>query len=252
MFVPIAIFICILAIWRLSHNGSALPKPSPPNSPSEVDPEQNADSFSEQRQQMVLKQIKPRGISSQVVLTAMSKVPRHYFVPAYLAHLAYTDSPLPIDYGQTISQPYIVAYMTEMADIKPEDKVLEIGTGSGYQSAVLGELAQEVYTIEIIPELAQRADQTLRQLEYNNVHRRIGNGYQGWPEQAPYQSILVTAAPEQIPSALIDQLALNGKMVIPVGKHRLQIVIITKTDDGITEEKTIPVRFVPMVTNTYR
>ena len=201
------------------------------------------------QKKMVSEQIEKRGITNQKVLAAMSKVPRHCFVPPYLAHLAYTDSPLPIDHGQTISQPYIVAYMVDMAEIGAEDKVLEIGTGSGYQAAVLAELAQQVYTIEIIPELAQKARKAIRKLDYHNIHIKIGDGYEGWPEHSPYQSIVVAAAPEKIPVALVDQLAINGKMVIPVGKHYQDIIIITKTNDGITEQKTIPVRFVPMITN---
>ena len=245
----ISFVICILTLLLLSQSGCALRQQSHYNSLSEVHSEQTSNSFSEQRQQMVSEQIKQRGITNQSVLEAMSKVPRHYFVPPHLVHLAYFDSPLSINYGQTISQPYIVAYMTAIADIQPEDKVLEIGTGSGYQAAVLGELAQDVYTIEIIPELAQKARQTLRKLGYDNIHLKIGDGYKGWSEHAPYQRILVTAAPEDIPPVLIDQLALNGKMVIPVGKYYQDIVIITKTNDGITKQKTIPVRFVPMVTN---
>lgn len=245
----ISILICIFTFLLLFSSGCAGPKQSPPSLLSEVQLEQNSNAFSQQRQQMVEEQIKQRGITSQRVLAAMSKVPRHYFVPAHLRHLAYIDSPLSINYGQTISQPYIVAYMTELAEIQPEDKVLEIGTGSGYQAAILAELAQEVYTIEIIPELGQKAGKTLRQLNYDNVHLRIGDGYQGWAEHAPYQSILVTAAPEEIPPALIDQLALNGKMIVPVGKYFQQIVIVTKNNDGLTKQKTIPVRFVPMIKN---
>jgi protein-L-isoaspartate(D-aspartate) O-methyltransferase len=199
---------------------------------------------------MLSEQIQRRGIENKAVLEAMSKVPRHRFVDPSLAHLAYVDSPLPIGYQQTISQPYIVAYMTEMADIAPAEKVLEIGTGSGYQAAILGELAQEVYTIEIIPELAQKARQILKELGYDNVHVKIGDGYQGWPEYAPYNAIVVTAAPEQVPPALVEQLALNGRMVIPVGKYYQEIVIITKTSDGVSKQKTIPVRFVPMTTDS--
>lgn len=240
MFIPIP--ICIIALWS---------RYFPSNSPSEVHLDDETDSFSEPRQQMVQRQIKQRGITSEKVLEAITKVPRHLFVPSHLAHLAYTDSPLPINYGQTISQPYIVAYMSEILDIKPKDKVLEIGTGSGYQTAILAELAQEVYSIEIIPELAQKAHQTLRQLNYDNVHLRIGDGYEGWAEHAPYQGILVAAAPEQIPSTLINQLALNGKMVIPVGKYYQQIVIVSKTNDGLTQQKTIPVRFVPMISHLF-
>ena len=198
---------------------------------------------------MVSEQIQRRGITNPQVLEALTKVPRHQFVLPDFEYFAYNDSPLSIDYGQTISQPYIVGYMTEMAEIKPKDKVLEIGTGSGYQTAILAELAQEVYSVEVIPALAKRAHQILKKLGYDNIHLRIGDGYKGWPEHAPYQSILVTAAPEKIPPALIDQLDLNGKMIIPVGTYIQKIAIITKTKDGITIKDTIPVRFVPMVAN---
>jgi protein-L-isoaspartate(D-aspartate) O-methyltransferase len=248
MFIPI--LICILILGLFSQSGCAFPKNSQQVSLSETQLSRTANAFSEQRQQMLSQQIKARGIKNKAVIEAISKVPRHLFVAPSLVNWAYADSPLPIDYGQTISQPYIVAYMTEMAEIGPKDKVLEIGTGSGYQAAVLSELAQEVYSIEIIPELGQKAAQTLKKLGYNHVHIRIGDGYEGWPEHAPYDSILVTAAPEQIPPALVDQLALNGKMVIPVGKYFQEIVILTKTIDGLEEERTIPVRFVPMTTNS--
>lgn len=198
-----------------------------------------------QRWQMV-KQLQARGIQDRAVLKAMAKVPRHRFVSGSQAPLAYEDYPLAISYGQTISQPYIVAYMTQAAEISSSEKVLEIGTGSGYQAAVLGELAKAVYTIEIIPELAESARQTLSELGYRNVHVKTGNGYQGWAEYAPYQRILVTAAPDHIPEALLNQLALNGKMVIPVGARNQEMVVITKTPDGWIEQRTIPVRFVPM------
>jgi protein-L-isoaspartate(D-aspartate) O-methyltransferase len=245
----ISLLILIFSLLLIFLSSYALPQQFFNNSISEIQLQQNQNSFWEKRQQMVSEQIKQRGVTTPRVLEAMSKVPRHYFVPPHLTHLAYIDSPLPINYGQTISQPYIVAYMTDIADIRPKDKVLEIGTGSGYQAAILGELAQEVYTIEIIPELGKKADRTLKKLGYDNIHIRIGDGYKGWPEEAPYQRILVTAAPEYIPPLLIEQLALNGKMVIPVGKYFQQIVIITKTSDGITQQKKIPVRFVPMITN---
>jgi protein-L-isoaspartate(D-aspartate) O-methyltransferase len=248
MFIPI--LICILTLSLLFASSCVLPNYSQDYSSDEVPQELSPDSFWQQRQQMVLAQIKQRGISTPAVLAAMSTVPRHYFVSSELAPFAYSDSALPIDYGQTISQPYIVAYMTEIAEIQPTDKVLEIGTGSGYQAAILGELAQQVYTIEIIPELAQKARHILKKLGYENILVKIGDGYQGWSKYAPYDAILVTAAPEKIPPALVEQLALNGKMIIPVGKYYQEIVIITKTNDGITKQKTIPVRFVPMTTNS--
>lgn len=204
------------------------------------------DEFENQRLQMVEQQIKARGIKDEAVLKAMSKVPRHRFVTDSSEHLAYKDYPLPIGYDQTISQPYIVAYMTEAAEISSNEKVLEIGTGSGYQAAILGEVAKEVYTIEIIPELAARARQTLNKLGYKNVHVKTGNGYQGWAKYAPYDTIIVTAAPDHIPEALVKQLALNGRMVIPVGTSLQEIVVLTKTRNGLSEKRTIPVRFVPM------
>jgi protein-L-isoaspartate(D-aspartate) O-methyltransferase len=190
--------------------------------------------------------IRARGVRDKAVLAAMSKVPRHRFVLASEAHLAYGDHPLPIGHGQTISQPFIVAYMTEAAEVSGQEKVLEIGTGSGYQAAILGELAKEVYTIEIIPELARRARQTLGELGYKNIQVKTGNGYLGWPEHAPFDAIIVTAAPDEVPPALVEQLALNGKMVIPVGTLYQEMVIITKTEKGLIEKRTIPVRFVPM------
>ncbi len=195
---------------------------------------------------MVDRQIQARGIKAPAVLEAMRRVPRHRFVPALAINLAYEDHPLRIGSEQTISQPYIVAYMTEAADISPSDKVLEIGTGSGYQAAVLGEIAREVYTIEIIPELAERARSTLADLGYRNVHTKEGNGYLGWPEHAPFDAIVVTAAPDEVPQALVDQLAPGGIMVVPVGAVSQDMMIIERTQRGVIERRTIPVRFVPM------
>ncbi|WP_300633771.1 protein-L-isoaspartate(D-aspartate) O-methyltransferase [Mastigocoleus sp. MO_188.B34] len=204
------------------------------------------DKFDWKRRQMVKYQLRNRGIKDKRVLAAISKVPRHEFVDSSLRDLAYSDSPLPIGHNQTISQPYIVAYMTEAGEISPSDKVLEIGTGSGYQAAVLGEIAKEVYSIEIIPQLAIKARRTLSRLGYQNIQVKTGDGYQGWVENAPYDAIIVTAAPESIPKPLIEQLAINGKMVIPVGKSNQEIFVLTKTQNGTLSEKTIPVRFVPM------
>jgi len=204
------------------------------------------DEHKKERREMVEQQIRARGIEDESVLNAMMKVPRHKFVPETLAKQAYIDSPLPIGLNQTISQPFIVAYMTEAADISKKDKVLEIGTGSGYQAAILGELAKEVYTIEIIPELAERSTQVLQQLGYKNVFVKTGNGYLGIPEQAPFDAIVVTAAPDEIPQALVDQLAVDGKMVIPVGNTNQEMVVIKKTKKGVTEKRTMQVRFVPM------
>lgn len=199
------------------------------------------------RIEMVREQIQARGVRDPRVLEAMRTVPRHRFVPPELVDRAYDDSPLPIGHGQTISQPYIVAYMTELLDVAPVHRVLEIGTGSGYQAAVLGKLAREVYTIEIVPELARRSAATLEALGYTNVHVREGDGYAGWPELAPFDRILVTAAPEQIPQPLVDQLAVGGRLVIPVGPQgRTQwMTVVDKTPGGLVERRTIPVRFVP-------
>jgi protein-L-isoaspartate(D-aspartate) O-methyltransferase len=202
--------------------------------------------FEWQRRQMVEYQLRDRGIKNERVLAAMSQVPRHQFVDPSLRDLAYSDRPLPIGHNQTISQPYIVAYMTETAEISSSDKVLEIGTGCGYQAAILSKIAKKVYTIEIIPQLATRARRTLTKLGYQNVEVKTGDGYQGWAENAPYDAIIVTAAPERVPQPLIDQLAINGKMVIPIGTRYQEIVVLTKTQDGVVKETTIPVRFVPM------
>ena len=203
--------------------------------------------FELERRQMVKYQLRDRGIQNERVLAAMSKVPRHQFVDSSWRDLAYSDRPLPIGHQQTISQPYIVAYMTEAAEISPDAKVLEIGTGCGYQAAILGEIAQQVYSIEIIPLLATRTRRTLSQLGYKNIEVKTGDGYQGWAEHAPYDAIIVTAAPKHIPQPLIDQLAINGKMLIPVGTWHQEIFVLTKTQNGMVEERTLPVRFVPMI-----
>jgi protein-L-isoaspartate(D-aspartate) O-methyltransferase len=211
--------------------------------PGEAGSEQ---SFERPRQRMIDEQLKRRGINDENVLRAMGTVERHRFVPEGERANAYNDTPLPIGRQQTISQPYIVGYMTQAAEVGPDDRVLEIGTGSGYQAAVLGEIAREVYSIEIIPELGERARGVLDELGYENVHTRIGDGYQGWPEHAPYDAIVVTAAPPEIPQALVDQLAVGGRMVVPVGRGFQQMVIITRTPTGLVQRRTIDVRFVPM------
>ncbi|HET9192675.1 MAG TPA: protein-L-isoaspartate(D-aspartate) O-methyltransferase [Vicinamibacterales bacterium] len=199
------------------------------------------------RRQMVNEQIAARDVKDPRVLDAMRKVPRHRFVPPALISRAYDDSPLPIGYSQTISQPFIVAHMTEALDIQSSHKVLEIGTGSGYQAAVLGELARTVYTIEIVPELARSAAATLKALGYSNVHVRAGDGYAGWPEHAPFDRIMLTAAPEEIPKPLIDQLAPRGRLLAPVGEQGAVqwLTIVDKTPQGVTQRRTLPVRFVP-------
>jgi protein-L-isoaspartate(D-aspartate) O-methyltransferase len=205
------------------------------------------DNDAERRARMVETQIVARGVRDPRVLAAMREIPRHRFVPAADTAHAYEDHPLPIGGNQTISQPYIVALMTELADLTPNEKVLEIGTGSGYQSAVLSRLAGEVYSVEIVPELARASDERLRQLGYKNVTVREGDGYRGWPEHAPFDAILVTAAPDRIPQPLLDQLAPGGRMVIPVGSFFQELKVLSKDKNGkITEKDILPVRFVPM------
>jgi len=188
-----------------------------------------------------------RGITNARVLTAMGKVPRHEFVPGRLRSEAYQDWPLPIGHGQTISQPYIVAFMTEQLEPRPNDRVLEIGTGSGYQAAVLAELVAQVYTIEIIDDLAKRAAADLKRLAYTNVQVRAGDGYKGWPEAAPFDAIIVTCAPERVPQPLIEQLKDGGRMIIPVGPAWDQELVRLRKRGGKLERQTVlPVRFVPM------
>jgi protein-L-isoaspartate(D-aspartate) O-methyltransferase len=205
------------------------------------------DEFGERRLAMVEQQIRQRGVGDARVLGAMRAVPRDRFVPPDLASQAYDDRPLPIGFGQTISQPYIVAYMSEVLNVQPGHRVLEIGTGSGYQAAVLSRLAREVYTIEIVPELARSAAALLKDLGYQNVRVRAGDGYAGWPEEAPFDRIMVTAAPDEIPLPLVDQLAPNGRLVIPVGPQRETqwMTVVDKTAAGLAERRTIPVQFVP-------
>lgn len=199
------------------------------------------------RNDMVKYQIEARGIKDKKVLDALRKIPRHKFVPKQYASEAYNDHPVPIGYGQTISQPYIVALMTELADVKPGEKALEIGTGSGYQAAVLAEITDSVYTIEIITELAQSSNETLNQLGYKNIEVKNADGYFGWKDYAPFDAIVVTAAAEHIPPPLIEQLNEGGKMIIPVG-HAFQVqnlMLIEKKDGKIKSRSIIPVRFVP-------
>jgi protein-L-isoaspartate(D-aspartate) O-methyltransferase len=207
------------------------------------------DALARARQRMVTEQLSGpgRGITNAQVLRALGKVPRHEFVPERLRSLAYQDCPLPIGCEQTISQPYIVAFMTEQLDPKPTDRVLEIGTGSGYQAAVLAELVAKVYTIEIIEELAGRAAKDLKRLGYTNVQVRAGDGYKGWPEAAPFDAVIVTCAPERVPQPLIEQLKEGGRMIIPVGPSwNQELELLSKNGAKLERRAVLPVRFVPM------
>ena len=207
------------------------------------------DSYTLARQRMVAEQLIPpgRGITNASVLAVMGRIPRHEFVPERLRADAYADQPLPIGHGQTISQPYVVAFMTEQLEPKPADRVLEIGTGSGYQSAVLAQLVAEVYTVEIVQDLAQRAAADLHRLGYTNVHVRAGDGYQGWAEAAPFDSIIVTCAPRQVPQPLVDQLKDGGRIIVPVGQaYSQELVLLRKRGGKLEEHAVLPVSFVPM------
>ncbi|MFB3776916.1 MAG: protein-L-isoaspartate(D-aspartate) O-methyltransferase [Bryobacteraceae bacterium] len=209
-----------------------------------------ADPYTSQRERMVSEQIEARGVRNPAVLKVMRATPRHLFVPEALRSQAYVDSPLPIGLGQTISQPYIVAVMTELLRPDKSSKALEIGTGSGYQAAVLAPLVRQLYTIEIVPELAKRSAELLKQLGYTNITVRQGDGYLGWPEEAPFDRIILTAAPGEIPKALVAQLKPGGVLVAPVGGTVLgqDLIVLEKAADGkIRERSVFPVRFVPMV-----
>ncbi|MEE9502615.1 MAG: protein-L-isoaspartate(D-aspartate) O-methyltransferase [Candidatus Aminicenantaceae bacterium] len=203
--------------------------------------------YQEERESMVTTQIKSRGIKDTNVLEAMEKVPRHVFVPENMRKVAYNDEPLPIGNGQTISQPYIVAYMTEVLQLSIEEKVLEVGTGSGYQAAILAEIAKEVFTVEIIDGLSKNAQEVLQAEGYTNIHFRVGDGSYGWEENAPYDAIMVTAAPSEVPKALQDQLKIGGRMIVPVGDAFQELVLIVREKRKFKKKKLLPVRFVPLV-----
>ncbi len=228
---------------------TATPAPSPQvNAPTNTPP---TDSQANARQNMVEQQLKGRDISDEAVLAAMTNVPRHEFVPDDYLHQAYNDHPLPIGHGQTISQPYIVALMTQLVDIQPGERVLEIGTGSGYQAAILGQLTDQVYTIEIIPELAERAQSAFDRLGYDQIVARQADGYWGWEEYAPFEAIVVTAAPDHIPQPLVKQLADGGKMIIPVGPPGgyQSLWLLEREGDQVLRYNWGGVRFVPFTRN---
>jgi len=211
----------------------------------------SGESFAAARERMV-DVIRANACRDEVVLAVMRRVPRHEFVPEDARRFAYADSPLPIGHGQTISQPSIVAFMTAALRPKSGDKVLEIGTGSGYQAAVLAELVAHVYTIEIVEPLARRATATLDRLGCRNVHVRAGDGYRGWPEEAPFDAIIVTAAPDHVPQPLVEQLRPGGRMILPVGQGRQQLLLIEKTESGTTQRSVLDVKFVPMTGEAQR
>ncbi|HEY5743679.1 MAG TPA: protein-L-isoaspartate(D-aspartate) O-methyltransferase [Terrimicrobiaceae bacterium] len=208
----------------------------------------NDDAHTNSREQMVKSQLLRGGINDPQVLQAMKDVPRHEFVPVSLRSYAYQDGPLPIGHGQTISQPFIVAFMTQALQLTKNDKVLEVGTGSGYQAAILGKLAKEVYTIEIVPPLAETSRQLLARLGFDNVHVRLGDGYLGWPEKAPFDAIIVTCAPDHVPEPLVSQLTEGGRLIVPVGEAGgiQQLVLLRKKEGKIVQENMLDVRFVPM------
>jgi protein-L-isoaspartate(D-aspartate) O-methyltransferase len=210
-------------------------------------PDNQADPYAEERRDMVIGQLAARDITDQRVLDAMRRVPRHQFVPEPMRHRAYQDGPLPIGSGQTISQPYIVALMTQLVDPQPHHKALDVGTGSGYQAAILGQLVKDVYSIEIVESLADDARKRLESFGYQNITVRHGDGYHGWKSEAPFDIIIVAAAPAEIPQALIDQLAPGGKLVIPVGRRFQNLLLVEKDLDGnVTDQNVAPVAFVPM------
>lgn len=205
------------------------------------------ENFEEKRQRMVGEQIKARGIKDRRVLAAMEKVPRHEFVPDKIRPHSYNDEPLSIGEGQTISQPYIVAYMTEVLQLEDDKKVLEIGTGSGYQTAILAEIVRDVYSVEIIESLSRRSRDILAELGYTNIQYKVGDGSYGWNEFAPFDAIIVTAAPRVTPQPLQEQLSIGGKLIVPVGDSFQELVLIVKNKKGFTEKKLLSVRFVPLV-----
>jgi protein-L-isoaspartate(D-aspartate) O-methyltransferase len=235
----ILVCLCLTALARAQESGA---------SPKQWDVrDTRPGAYATSASAMVDRQLRPRGIDDPMTLRVMSKVPREKFVPPELRASAYEDRPLPIGYGQTISQPFIVAFMTQQLKPKSTDRVLEIGTGSGYQAAVLSELVAQVYTIEIVKPLAERSAALLRELGYKNVEVKAGDGYKGWPEHAPFDAIIVTAAPDHVPAPLVEQLKEGGRMIIPVGKtHAQELYLLEKRGGQVRQTAVIPVRFVPL------
>jgi protein-L-isoaspartate(D-aspartate) O-methyltransferase len=203
--------------------------------------------YEEEKERMVAFQVEARGVKDKKILKAMRNVDRHRFVPENMKSYAYQDEPLPIGQGQTISQPYIVAYMTEVLQLEGDERVLEVGTGSGYQAAILAEIVKEVFTVEIIKELSKQAQKVLEKLGYTNIHFKIGDGTLGWKECAPYDAIMVTAAPAKVPKALQEQLEIRGRLVIPVGSTFQELVLVTREKKKFKKRKLLPVRFVPLI-----
>lgn len=249
--LPLSMFAFVLASTiSCTTEVQESPKNSPPPLPdttatSQGTPTENG--YAEKREQMVARQMIGRDIVDQRVLETMKRVPRHRFVPTAIVDRAYDDSPLPIGHRQTISQPYIVALMTQLVKPQPDHKALDIGTGSGYQAAVLAELVKSVHSIEIVEPLANEARDRLQKLGYENITVKHGDGYQGWKSEAPFDIIIVAAAPDHVPQPLVDQLAPHGKLVIPVGKYYQELLVIEKRGDGtVVKNNVLPVTFVPM------
>lgn len=245
------LFFVLLATCG-EREGESSATPREPRAQARGEPRGFADERADEREAMVRTQLAGRDVRDEAVLAAMRRVPRHRFVPAAYQAEAYADYPLRIGHDQTISQPYIVGLMTQMAQVRRGQRVLEIGTGSGYQAAVLAELGADVYSIEIVRALGESARARLRELEYGTVQVRIGDGYQGWPEQAPFDAILLTAAPPAIPEPLLGQLAVGGRLVAPIGRDDQELVVVTRTQDGYERSDGIPVRFVPMTGRAQR
>jgi protein-L-isoaspartate(D-aspartate) O-methyltransferase len=247
MKAALTVLLAAIAPGLIGGGCSAKPAPQATGAAAAASRESDAQ-YDRARERMVRDQIEARGVRDARVLEAMRRVPRHLFMPDEVRRAAYEDHPLPIGHDQTISQPFIVAWMTEALQVTPRSRVLEIGTGSGYQAAVLSQIVAEVYTIEIVAPLAESARRTFETLGYTNVRAKQGDGYVGWPEHAPFDAIIVTAAPEQVPQPLIDQLRVGGRLVVPVGGRGVQqMTVITKGPNGVTREERMPVRFVPLV-----